>query len=367
MLDKVYLVDITKINRIYSEISKTQKEIQDFGHNVGNMVWYQSVKRRLKYDKEIGVLSEFDEPGIYVFPMANQISADSWQLEMISKKWCKAGNRVVLLGLGAKIGRGKINTPKKLVDNLPISTVDALKKIMKYGSIMVRGKKTEECLKYINPQYVCSVLGCPSFYYSPTNMEKIYEPVNIQNGARIAMSFDDYDLENTSKLLDFFYSSGFWDNAGWIMQTMWDMPLTITEGRILEKWRIEERFSKTLVPFEIIQDKIQNAGKIFFNFDEWGITYKSNYDMIMGMKFHGTMMGAINGIPSIWITHDDRTEELCEVISLPHIRLDEIIKKDGIKDAVKEAYEEVNIRKYIECFEKYKEFLRDNGLSYHWD
>ena len=60
--------------------------------------------------------------------------------------------------------------------------------------------------------------------------------------------------------------------------------------------------------------------RIFFSTAEWD-GFLSGFDFYMGMRFHGGIAAMQMGLPALFITSDSRTEELCELFSLPKIPL----------------------------------------------
>ena len=63
----------------------------------------------------------------------------------------------------------------------------------------------------------------------------------------------------------------------------------------------------------------------FWNIDS--LFYKKeNITFALGTRFHGNMESLRNGVLALWITHDNRTEELTNYLNLPSIKLSEAIK-----------------------------------------
>lgn len=59
----------------------------------------------------------------------------------------------------------------------------------------------------------------------------------------------------------------------------------------------------------------------FYYMDEWVTYIQENYDFGFGTRFHGNMAGLIAGVPALWLVHDMRTKELCDLLELPAIPL----------------------------------------------
>lgn len=62
---------------------------------------------------------------------------------------------------------------------------------------------------------------------------------------------------------------------------------------------------------------------VFFDIDSWMESLRRHH-LIVGMRIHGIMLAIQAGIPALCITHDSRTQELCEVMMIPHISVQEL-------------------------------------------
>jgi len=63
--------------------------------------------------------------------------------------------------------------------------------------------------------------------------------------------------------------------------------------------------------------------KAFIRVEDW-LGYYSTRSATIGTRIHGNILSLQASIPSLPITHDSRTHELCQTMGIPHIPLEEI-------------------------------------------
>ncbi len=63
---------------------------------------------------------------------------------------------------------------------------------------------------------------------------------------------------------------------------------------------------------------LRRAGVYFSAFDDW-LLHMRRFDLCLGMRLHGNMAALQSGTPALVLTHDERTAQLCETMSLPHL------------------------------------------------
>jgi hypothetical protein len=55
----------------------------------------------------------------------------------------------------------------------------------------------------------------------------------------------------------------------------------------------------------------------FYDARTW-MDYLRRFDFVVGTRFHGAMLAMQAGVPAGCITHDSRTQEMCETMGIPH-------------------------------------------------
>lgn len=101
-----------------------------------------------------------------------------------------------------------------------------------------------------------------------------------------------------------------------------------------QKWDIDNNWY-TMLGSKIIASSIhgnafsvsdvEGKSRFYTKFSDWSAEIKK-YDLCFGTRMHGNMISLPQGIPSIVITHDSRTEELAEVMGIPRITAKEALK-----------------------------------------
>jgi hypothetical protein len=87
------------------------------------------------------------------------------------------------------------------------------------------------------------------------------------------------------------------------------------------------------------------------------------YDFAYGTRIHGNVAALLAGTPSVVLTHDSRTLELCRYFDIPHRPLTEL----GADTDPRELYEDADfsamLKGHGERFERIIAFLDRNGLE----
>ena len=99
-------------------------------------------------------------------------------------------------------------------------------------------------------------------------------------------------------------------------------------------------------------------------FFSWDITdYLDLYmtvDMVVGCRFHGNLLALANGVPAYYLTYDRRTEELVDLLQLPHQKRGSLDPDFDPYDADWSATEAMYVRLRVRMIR----FLEGNGLAH---
>jgi len=49
------------------------------------------------------------------------------------------------------------------------------------------------------------------------------------------------------------------------------------------------------------------------------------HDFVVGLRIHGAMLAIQAGVPAMCVTHDSRTEELCQTMGIPYVPVERIM------------------------------------------
>lgn len=257
-----------------------------------------------------------------------------------------------------------------------MSLSETAKRILKLSEksetiIGLRGETTKIYLDSIGVRNT-QVIGCPSIFY------KKVIPVKSNNIQKILVSGSFYG--NWKEKIELLLKFGLNYNADYIIQSESRILLDkyFNENQIdfwnLEKERLEYLKSedydykfychKDLTPVEIKKWLVNNY--IFFNnFDEWKSSM--NYDLSFGVRFHGSIMSTLNGVPTLILSGDARVDEFVKYHELPNIKLkllEDNLKPEDIYDLI--DYSEYSY-KYEYLKNRYINFLKCNNLEFKDD
>lgn len=73
--------------------------------------------------------------------------------------------------------------------------------------------------------------------------------------------------------------------------------------------------------------------RAFYDAETW-IDDLQRYDFQIGTKLHGSMAAFQGGVPSIFVTHDLRTQELAEAMCVPAVTREQMLAADSLEELV---------------------------------
>ena len=107
---------------------------------------------------------------------------------------------------------------------------------------------------------------------------------------------------------------------------------------------------------------INSKRRMFFDTDEWS-DYVREFDFHLGMRFHGGIIAMQNGLRSLLISSDSRTNELADFLCIPKLSISEF---DASKP-IEYYYEKADFSDFQKRFpylkENFKSFAKTNGLT----
>lgn len=351
---------------LYRNLDKTIPEKMQFaGANSGNVIFTETLKNQLVYEKEIwlnaNALKEVTNPAV-IIPAANFIIQGNDSLMQALIRFLEQTDcPVTMAGLGAQASGDVL--PAELVAGLSETHIRAFKMLSERAvSIGVRGEYTAECLNQMGIHNM-KIIGCPSFYF---RRQKHSHRLKIPSLDRVQMTITPGRSEEI-RILEL----GMQMNASWLMQMMSEEPELAfgesewtpeTQARV--KAFIERYFQGVDVSEQELWKYMQDKSRIFFDKKTWNQFYdEEDITFAFGSRFHGNMAAFQNGVPALWIVHDIRTKELVKTLHLPHIdyqRLMEILYPEELLVYCDYSDYEMN---YGRLHDRYVDFLRENHLE----
>lgn len=341
-----------------------KKKLEYTGNNTGNILFVDSMKEQVNYSLELWFSKNNCYAGkensvVGVLPMANLIGVHSNNAEA----WCELIKDVpfpiVPVGMGAQSTK-ELNTPKKLVDALPDSRVNAIRTMAeRVKSFGVRGEFTAECLELMGIKNY-RIIGCPSAYKylngvykevkTPT-MDKVV--CNITAGNKYESMILDLAMKNPSK---------------WLMQTSLELPEVCLGNECFTEKKKEYAFPEIGHTNAEVEAYTKENGKMFFRTSDWyDFLEKESFTFSFGSRFHGNMFSLRTGIPALWVVHDSRTRELVNTFSLPSIECEKMEEIKHIDELIEYCDYSDFYKKYREKSAEYVRFLEENEISHKFE
>jgi len=298
------------------------------GANTGNLAFTYPIDllidnsvERISWNFDIDKARERYD--ILWFACANMIGSHA-DLGWVSDHLEKAGLPVIAVGLGAQnrsiqnmdieINPGTLRWLKTLETLSPSSS-----------NIFCRGDYTDSLLKRAKTGY--STAGCcPSLFISadPKLGETIFgnrhDPVLDQQPFIVYSGFIGnktlYPLEQSLvQVLNHTKSPGIY------ISQHGHTLLSLAEKRFRDQLSNDELLKvKTMIrPDDSNQDFLHWCNlhaRTFYSIDDW-LNALKQYSFSCGMRFHGNMLSLQAGVPSLCITIDSRSEEMCKSCLVP--------------------------------------------------
>ena len=103
----------------------------------------------------------------------------------------------------------------------------------------------------------------------------------------------------------------------------------------------------------------------FYTMDAWFEKLGQGFDFSMGTRFHGNMTAMLAGVPALWLVHDNRTQEFCTHLGLPHAPLKAMQDGKGFARLVEEHYDTSAFnRLYPQNYARFHAYLEAHGVPH---
>jgi hypothetical protein len=340
--------------------SSLGEKVQYTGNNTGNILFVEGMKEQLNFSREVWVrpsdLKGLDGNVSMVMPSSNFIihGGDDF-INLCVNFLEKTTFPFTMAGLGAQLTK-ELDTPKKLVDRLSLNKKKFFKMASERAvSLGIRGEFTAQCLEEMGIHNY-RIIGCPSFYkYLDCKFPKLNDPTT----KKVLMS-----VTTGSKMEGKILELGMSANAKWIMQMMNELPEMAFEGKLEKDSVIQKRFPGILLTPEEVQSYMRSHAAIFFRIADWNTFIREEgFTFAFGSRFHGNMCALRNGVPTLWIVHDSRTQELVNTLSLPHIDFAQLEKIEHAEDLLEFCDYDHFYQNYTLLCIQYVKFLQENHIS----
>jgi hypothetical protein len=230
--------------------------------------------------------------------------------------------RMVGIGLGAQAPRldheiqvpaGTLDWVRVMQDHAPTSS----------PNIALRGEFTRRLLEKHGLADKTTVLGCPTLFLSPEKNlgAKVAERFAQTCVGRVAVAAGHQHWRHLRPLEHSLVGIIDKTNGAYVCQSPLEMVrLGRAEAAILEKTEFNDCL-KYVHPQKSPSDFTEwtkEKAFSFFSVPAW-MEFLRRFDFVVGTRIHGAILGLQAGIPSLCITHDSRTAELCQTMKIPGV------------------------------------------------
>jgi polysaccharide pyruvyl transferase WcaK-like protein len=102
--------------------------------------------------------------------------------------------------------------------------------------------------------------------------------------------------------------------------------------------------------------------RVFFAADDW-IGCARTVSLAVGSRFHGNIAALLAGTPALFLVHDMRTAELCDLLRVPSLALDRPFGADEIVERMLAVDYGPFLAQVPRLMMEWRLFLARNGLS----
>lgn len=382
--------------RRYVQASKADQALPPFfnpakPHNIGDWFLTKVVDRILDYDELLFVQKNADdkdwdlvnqECDVLVLRGGNYIDSNWFTTFVGLETLKKIKIPIVMFGAGLQMPAGQRPTfqPEER---------EALKRIA--GScafLALRGQSTADALHGIDIDNVV-VTGCPTLFWSlqPTLDLKpagyshtgftFRKTLYTAKGEVSRAQFSAMDmLRRRSERVTVFTQGAEVALQRYLQATRWGAefegrmePMSGHHLQVLRRrpmvasdFRVEvhAQFDRHHGP-ELIEWLMENS---FFSWDiEEMISRYRTVDLMVGCRLHGNLLALANGTPAYYLTYDERTREIVELLQLPNSPVDVV---DPEVDFAGQDWRPTQ-RRYEECYRDMLHFLEANELDHRME
>ncbi|MGP4084226.1 polysaccharide pyruvyl transferase family protein [Streptomyces sp. KR55] len=339
------------------------------GTNTGNLLFSDSAHKMLSTpDTEVtsnGIrtnsspqrAAEINEQyDVFVVPLANAFRPTfQASLDRLSTLIEQLTIPVVVFGVGAQAGDDYETEELKPMAASVKRFISAV--LDRSASIGVRGELTARYLTGLGaPADRIDIIGCPSmFLYGDTFPE--IRPAELTAASRIALNLS----PNAIPVGDIAgIARHAWENypdLTYYAQNLVDAELLLW-GDLTPETGVEDPF-----PLQLSHELLrENKVRMPLDPATW-IDELRGYDFAYGTRIHGNIAALLAGTPSVVLTHDSRTLELCRYFDIPHRQLAGLPAETDPRELYEGADYSAMLKGHGERFDRIVAFLDRNGLQ----
>lgn len=341
------------------------------GFNTGNLAFSHAIDAHLggglpsvEWGAPLGKINQKGD--VAVIPAANQLGTHT-NHRRSAQLYCDIAVPMVMIGLGAQsdehwavpqLHEGTLDWVRQVAEHAPAAGVP---------NIGVRGDFSLHVLDRHGLAAHAQVIGCPSFFLNPCTRLGERIAANLRRPERVAVVAGHPHWQHLGKIeasLARLASAP----GSYVVQA----PEELIRLACGEAGRVGEEAlgvcrdyidpDATIAAFAHWGER---HGKAFFDIPSWLEHYRQ-FDLVVGTRIHGTVLGLQAGVPSLCVAHDSRTLELCQTLKVPHILASKVTTGLSIDELHRLVERGFNAAAFDEnrrrLCERYVAFLNANGL-----
>lgn len=240
------------------------------------------------------------------------------------------------------------------------------------GSIGVRGAFTAEVLWNMGIRNT-SIVGCPSLLglragtlsrLAASRSPPARMAVNFSNNVR-RHALHPEAMRATENAL---FQRVLGENAYYVLQNEqpeMDFLAAMAAGRGDRATEAARRLAEIFdvsASREDFRAFVERRIRIFFSVEDW-VGCTATMDVSIGSRFHGNVAALLAGTPALFLVHDMRTQELCELLRVPHLVLDRTVSPDEILERAADLDYAPFVAQLRRLGIEWRLFLDRNGLG----
>lgn len=303
--------------------------ITQIGQNSGNLVFQYAAwniiedeKIKIRYDMTQQQIE--DDCSCVVVPSSCFIREDM-DLGGFVNFLKKIKVPIIFLGLGVQSDSYDV-----LGFNFHDSILELIE-ILKNNFVGVRGEYTQKVLESFGVENSI-IIGCPSNFIAPEeNINKVKKNWDLEISHTFCNScifWSKNQMVNNAeqKIFDMMLEK----SGPYVVQSIAPMINLFRSNNpeLVENFKsIKNALCKEISNIEFL-NILNNRFRFYIDANQW-LEDCGRSTFSYGLRFHGNMVSFQAGVPTVWIYHDARTQELCETMGLPRISL-----KDFVSDEI---------------------------------
>jgi 2-polyprenyl-3-methyl-5-hydroxy-6-metoxy-1,4-benzoquinol methylase len=343
------------------------------GGNTGNLLFTYALSQMLAtgpssipWGADISNLSPSTDR--LVVPLANQLGPHV-DLRVLGERFKAVDIPMIGVGLGAQGPISGVDPASIPEGSWEWLRVLASKAAGEHPNIALRGQATQQAIAQNGLAQHCVVTGCPSNFINSS--ATLGREINrrVANGlSRVAVAAGNPFLPQFAKLEQSLLKIMEEGEGLYICQHPNDLVRLakqqvelVTRDHFLQY----RDYIKPLLDGDQFLEWFRRWAHTFASVPEW-LSFATRFDLFVGTRIHGVMVGIQAGVPSVCLCIDSRTLELCQTMNIPHLDANNF--RNGLAlDELEAVVRAWDWRLYDDTRQvlasRFVKFFEQNGLS----